>query len=144
MRRDKIEALHAMTIDELRARWSKAFQAPPPPRASRDLLLRAVAHRTQEKAHGGLRAATRRRLARLAGIDDCGEAAPRRAPAPRLKPGTRLYRQWRGDVHQVTVLEKGFDYRGITYRSLSAIARTITGTRWSGPRFFGLKAGHLS
>jgi hypothetical protein len=135
---DGIAELEALTSPQLRARWQQAFGRPAPKRASRDLLLRALAYRLQEQAEGCLRPATRRRLARLAGLN--GEI-PKPVPpvATRLKPGSRLVREWRGEVHQVTVLDDGFDYRGARYGSLSQIARTITGTRWSGPLFFGLR-----
>ncbi len=134
---DRIAELGALSTSELRARWERAYGRAAPRHASRDLLLRAVAHRLQEQAKGGLGAVTRRRLAKLAGLD--GRDAKPRPPAPRLKPGSRLIREWRGEVHQVTVTESGFDYRGARYASLSQIARAITGTRWSGPLFFGLR-----
>ncbi len=135
---DGIAELEALTAPQLRARWQDAFGKPAPKRASRDLLLRALAYRLQEQAEGGLRPATRRRLARLAGLNG-EDPKPARLAAPRLKPGSRLVREWRGEVHQVTVLDDGFDYRGTRYGSLSRIARAITGTRWSGPVFFGLR-----
>ena len=109
-----------------------------PKRASRDLLLRALAYHTQVQAEGGLSKASHKRLARLA--DPKGNAGrPPRPASLRLKPGSRLIREWRGEVHRVTVLEKGFDWRGNRYASLSQIARAITGARWSGPLFFGLR-----
>jgi hypothetical protein len=86
-----------------------------------------------------LNAATRKRLHKLAGLL---ENNPNSAcfDAQRIKPGTRLIREWRGDIHEVVVTDKGFAFRGKRYRSLSQIARAITGTRWSGPLFFGLKS----
>ncbi len=104
---------------------------------SRIFLLRALAYRIQEKALGGLDRVTRRRLDRAA-----ADIAAGRAPAPRgtkIKPGTRLLREWHGKVHEVIVLEDGVEYRREAWPSLSAVAREITGARWSGPRFFGLK-----
>ncbi len=137
----KIAELQGLDTPALRALWGEAFGRPPPKRMSRDLLLRALAYHVQEQVEGGLSKAARKRLGRLADPKRKGSRAPR-PPAPRLKPGTRLVREWRGDVHQVTVLDDGFDYRDIRYASLSRIAREITGTRWSGPLFFGLrKAG---
>lgn len=111
--------------------WARYFGAMPPPRTSRALLLRAVAYKLQEGALGGLSTRTRRLL--------CGpDPKPvRRRRGPR--PGTVLVRQWHGVVHQVTILDGGVLYRDGRYRSLSEVARRITGTRWSGPRFFGLK-----
>jgi hypothetical protein len=103
---------------------------------SRNILVRSIAYRVQERAFGGLNPSTRRRLDRAAADLAAGRTpAP---PAPKLKPGTRLLREWQGNVHEVIVLEKGVDYRGKSWPSLSAVAREITGTRWSGPRFFGL------
>ena len=102
------------------------------------LLLLALAYRMQERAEGGLSKAALRRLNGHGGAD--GEETRRPRPrVPRLRPGTRLVREWHGEVHQVMVRDKGFEYRKEQYRSLSQIARTITGTRWSGPSFFGLR-----
>jgi hypothetical protein len=111
--------------------WVEYFVAPPPPRTSRSLMIRAVAYKMQERAMGGLSAATRRLLFSQ-------EPAPvrhRRA----LSPGTVLIRKWHGVGHQVTIIEKGVLFRGERYRSISEVARLITGARWSGPRFFGVK-----
>ncbi len=104
-----------------------------------------LAYKLQEQAYGGLKPEVKRRLRELAaGLhrDSKKTAAQRRDPL-RIKPGTRLIRQWEGQTHHVTVGEAGFEYNGERYKSLSAIARLITGTRWSGPLFFGLK-GHRS
>src|SRR5206468_10977412 len=134
---DKIAELQALDTSALRLFWGQAFGGPPPKRLSRDLLLRALAYHVQEQALGGLRAATRRRLARAA--MDLGRG-PRPAVGPlAIKPGTRLLREWQGVIHELIVLEEGVRYRGQTWRSLSAVAREITGVRWSGPLFFGLK-----
>lgn len=135
---EKIAELQALATTDLRARWEKAFKQPAPKRISRDLLLRVLAYHVQEQAEGGLSKAALKRLGRLADPKRDCSCAPR-PPAPRLKRGTRLVREWNGEVHQVTVLDGGFDYRGSRYPSLSQIARIITGTRWSGPLFFGLR-----
>jgi hypothetical protein len=132
----QIAALEALGIEQLRSRWAEAHGRPAPRCSHRQFLVRCLAHRLQENALGGFAPAQRRRLADLAARL---ERDPETALPLRIKPGTRLIRQWHGAVHQVTVLENGFTYRGARYRSLSAIARTITGTRWSGPAFFGLK-----
>jgi hypothetical protein len=135
---DHVGSLETLNTRDLQDRWRQAFGRSAPKRTSRDLLLRALAYRLQEKQEGGLSKSTRRRLARLAGGD--GKPARISAPIqPHLKPGTRLVREWRGEVHRVAVLDDGFDYRGSRYTSLSRIAREITGTRWSGPLFFGLR-----
>ena len=135
---DRIADLAGESVPDLRTRWDVAFGHPAPRRTSRDLLLRALAYHIQATAHGGLRKATQKHLARLAAGDDLSRRV-RKRPAVRLKPGSRLIREWGGRVHQVTVLDRGFDYGGAHYRSLSHVARTITGTRWSGPAFFGLR-----
>jgi hypothetical protein len=104
---------------------------------SRMFLLRAVAYRIQENAFGGLEKATKRRLERSATAVAAGKPIK---PLPiRVKPGTRLLREWNGTIHEVVVLETAVQYRGEIWPSLSAVAREITGARWSGPRFFGLK-----
>ncbi len=133
--------LESASPADLRARWERAHKHSAPKWASRDLLLRAVACHIQERAEGGLSKAALKRLAHLADPKGNDGRPPRPAP-PRLRPGTRLIREWGGGVHQVIVGEDGFEYRGARYASLSRIAREITGTRWSGPLFFGLrKAG---
>jgi len=118
----------------LLARWREVYGGSPPPRLSRTLLVRALAYRLQEQAHGGLPPTTRRALAGLCE----SPSAKRTVAAPR--PGTVLVREWGGVVHRVVVIEDGVMYRATRYRSLSEVARLITGSRWSGPRFFGLKA----
>lgn len=132
---NRLTGLETSNTAELRDCWERAFNRTVPKRASRDLLLRALAYHIQIQAEGGLSKATRKRLARLA--DPRGNAG--RLASPRLKPGSRLIREWRGEVHRVTVLDDGFDWRGDRYASLSQIARAITGARWSGPLFFGLR-----
>ncbi len=133
--------LESASPAELRVQWEQTNKHPAPKRASRDLLLRALAYHIQDRAEGGLSKAALKRLAHLADPKGNDGRPPRLAP-PRLRPGTRLIREWGGAVHQVTIGEDGFDYRGARYASLSRIAREITGTRWSGPLFFGLrKAG---
>jgi hypothetical protein len=134
----RIAALEALGIEQLRSRWAEAYGRPPPPGSHCQFLVRGLAHRLQEEALGGLAPALRRRLLRLPGALERHDDGSLFA-APQIKPGTRLIRQWQGAIHHVTVLDNGFAYRGERYRSLSAIARTITGTPWSGPTFFGLK-----
>ncbi len=130
--------LESASTAELRVRWERSHKHSAPKRASRDLLLRALAYHIQERVEGGLSKAALKGLAHLADPKGNDGRPPRLAP-PRLRPGTRLIREWRGAVHQVTVGEDGFDYRGMRYGSLLRIAREITGTRWSGPLFFGLR-----
>ncbi len=133
----KLQALAEMDYDTLRAEWRRLYRAPPPKRVSRDLLMLGVAWKVQERAYGGLGAATKRRLADLAKtVERNGDVTRNRVA--RLKPGARFVREWRGEIHRVIVLEDGFEWKGTQWRSLSAIAREITGVHWSGPRFFGL------
>ena len=135
---EKIAALQALDTLALRARWHEVFGRRAPKHMSRDMLLRALAYQLQAQAEGGLSTAALRRLAKLAGSSNLGLQAAT-PPAPHLKPGVRLVREWHGEVHQVTVLDDGFDYRGARYASLSRVALAITGPRWSGPLFFGLR-----
>ncbi|MGE0666120.1 MAG: DUF2924 domain-containing protein [Sphingomonadales bacterium] len=129
----QLAELEALDAKALRVRWKDLFDCPPPKWMQRELLLHAVAYRVQERALGGLKASTRRKLRQLTEAT----TAPRRA-APKLQPGSQLMREWNNELHCVDIVEAGFVWRGRTYRSLSSIAREITGTRWSGPRFFGL------
>ena len=123
--------------DELRREWRRLYRSEPP-RISRDLLIRGIGYRLQEIEHGGLSKSTRRKLKTLAKMfRTTGRVAP--DPGLSLKPGARLVREWPGRTHTVTVTEEGFDYAGMSYPSLTKVAKKITGARWSGPRFFGLK-----
>jgi hypothetical protein len=134
---DDLAALQGLSYEALKARWPELFGAPLKPRLSRRLLMYAIAYRLQEQVLGGLTPGTRRKLARAA-QDLARGRTPARA-ATTIKPGTRLLREWQGVVHEVVVLERGAQYRGKVWPSLSAVAREITATRWSGPLFFGLK-----
>jgi hypothetical protein len=130
-------AIGARITGDLQIEWRRLYRATPPTRLSRDLLVRGVAYRLQEQVYGGLSQDTRRRLRSLVEGPD-KQNGSRATPAIPLKPGTKLVREWRGHVHTVNVLGDGFDYRGQRYRSLTQIARLITGVHWSGPLFFGL------
>ena len=135
---EMLRVLQDSETSTLRVRWAADFGRPAPKRMGRDLLLRILAYRVQEQVEGGLSKVARKRLAGAAGSHDSGDSATT-SPVSRPKPGTRLVREWRGEAHHVTVGEDSFEYRGDRYRSLSEIERTITGTRWSGPLFFGLR-----
>lgn len=124
----EVRALEALDLHGLRDEWRKRYGEPPRMR-SRELLARLLAWRIQADAFGGLDATTIRLL----------KSERLLPPRPRLAPGTRLARDWQGRRHEVDVLEKGFRYQDADYRSLSEIARAITGTRWNGLRFFGLR-----
>jgi hypothetical protein len=135
--RDEIARLTEASAHELRIEWRRHYRSEPPVRLSRDLLLRGVAYKLQEHAEGGLSQMAKRTLRRWAArLDEDGP--PPVAPATALTPGARLVRAWRGRSYAVTVLEDGFEYDGERCRSLSQIAKLITGVHWSGPRFFGL------
>jgi hypothetical protein len=134
---DELAVLAEMDSSELRNEWRRLYRTEPPPYLSLDLLLRALAYRVQERALGGLTAMTRRRLRSLAQDLAAGRSAALETSAG-SKSGSRLVREWHGRIHTVTVLDDGFEYDGERYRSLTQIARLITGVRWSGPRFFGL------
>lgn len=133
--------LQTMTLEELKARWLQLKGIPLPKFMRRGLMTRAVAHAMDEAANGGLDPATQRKLDELvAAIVPKNADGKQRAQARKqIKPGTRLIREWQGDIHEVTVTPKGFLWRGAEHASLSAIAREITGTRWNGWAFFGLK-----
>jgi hypothetical protein len=135
----EVEALRRLTPDELKARWLTLKGVPLPKYMRRELMARAVAHAEREHRDGGLDAATRKRLDALMVAIVPNGAAPARAPARKLKAGTRLLREWQGRVHEVAVEADSFVWNGERYRSLSEIARLITGTRWNGWTFFGLK-----
>jgi len=132
----ELARLPALDRAELQARWRALYGRNAPVQISRPILIRAIAYRMQEQVLGGLKPATRRLLDKVA--DDLAAGRPIAATAPALKLGTRLLREWRGKTHEVMVLEDGVEFRGERYGSLSEVARLITGSRWSGPRFFGL------
>lgn len=129
----QINALEMRTTADLRAEWQRLYRAKPPTRMSRDLLLRGVTYKVQEQAYGGLSLGIMRKLRSL--TVPPGGIVP---AAAALRPGTKLAREWHGRVHTVDVLEGGFAYQGEHYRSLSRIARQITGAHRSGPLFFGI------
>jgi len=133
----QIEALGRMTLAQLRDTWSRSFGEVPPGQG-RDLLRRRLAWQLQARAHGNLSPDSKRRIRRL---HQTFEADPRFTPSPTfgLQPGTVIAREWQGVLHRVQVLNGGFAYAGEQFASLSEVARRITGTRWSGPAFFGLK-----
>ncbi|MGD9669854.1 MAG: DUF2924 domain-containing protein [Hyphomicrobiaceae bacterium] len=132
-----LSALASMSPADLRNEWLRHYRSRPPSRLSRDLLELGVAWKLQERAFGGLSAATKRQIAEL-GQTMATKADLTKARAVTLRPGARLIREWKGETHEVQVFEEGFLWRGKTWRSLSAIAREMTGTQWSGPRFFGI------
>ena len=135
----RLAALKAASTPELKAQWRDLFDSEPPP-FNRRYLESRLAYRIQELTYGGLKPETIRRLERLGEQLDGGDKKKRSLRAD-LKPiaGTRLLREWQGVEQVVTVTADGFEWQGRPYKSLSAIARAITGTRWNGWVFFGLK-----
>jgi hypothetical protein len=136
----QLTQLEQLKPEELRKRWQSLFGSNPPPKMRSSLMIQAIARRIQEKAFGGLKPSTQRLLQKVTQdvradgkVPTTGKKAP-----PRV--GTVLVREWHGTKHQVSVRKDGFVYRSKRYGSLSQIARTITGTQWSGPLFFGLKS----
>ena len=136
----KMGRLIEMTPFQKKAEWRKVFGSPAPPAFGIALMTRAIAARYQEQAQGGLTKAELRMLEVQSRKD---QRHPRGVRAASVKPGTWLSRTWHGEVHEVVVLEGDYEYRGSRYRSLTAIAKHITGAAWSGPRFFGLHSSRL-
>ena len=134
----ELASLPQLDTSALKERWRKLYGTEAPHRFSQRLLTYAVAHRMQQKALGGLQPATCRFLTRVAEEAASGHAVSIRSVSG-ARPGTRLLREWHGVTHQVILLDDGVLFRGKRCRSLSAVARIITGSRWSGPAFFGLK-----
>jgi hypothetical protein len=135
----ELKDLETRGDDELKNRWRGLYGTKPPQKIHRSLLIAAVAHRMQEHALGALKSSVRRHLMQAAN----NPATPRSSPLfPSLRPraGTVLVRDWGGVTHQAQMLEDGILFRSKRYKSLSEVARVITGSRWSGPLFFGLKS----
>jgi len=133
----EIERLSKLTLFELRGEWRRHHRSSPPMRLSRDLLVRGITYKLQERRYGGLSPSILCRLENLGVLDDCDKSRP--LPPISLKPGARLVREWRGVTHSVLVHNDGFEWKGQRYPSLTKIAKRITGAHWSGPRFFGLR-----
>jgi hypothetical protein len=139
----ELARLGELTIFELRGEWRRVHRMPPPMRLSRDLLIRGITYKLQERSLGGLSRSLMRKLEHLSvepAVSDEGKPTP---PVP-LKPGTRLVREWHGVTHTVLVHAEGVEWNGRRYRSLTVVAREITGAHWSGPRFFGLRKRRCS
>ncbi|MDX2142500.1 MAG: DUF2924 domain-containing protein [Rhodospirillaceae bacterium] len=134
----EIRQLAELPLNQLRERWAEMFRVPPPAAAKSDYLVRAMAYRIQALAEGSVSSVLQRRLQKLMS----GAAAAPANGSPKdlsLSPGSRLLREWQGKTHKVLVVDGGYRHRDVTYKSFSEVARAITGTRWSGPLFFGLK-----
>lgn len=136
---EQLTALANLSPAQLRSEWRRVHHAAPPLRLTTDLLLRGLAYRLQERLHGGLPTATARDLDRVAAQLASGAGSSARDEV-RLKPGTRLVRSWQGRTYTVLVGDDGYVMGDHQFTSLSQVAEAITGARWSGPRFFGLKS----
>ena len=135
----ELPAIPDLSRAQLVGLWTSAHGRPPPKGISRRLLEYAAAYDLQSKAFGGLRPAVRRKLRQMSEADTVNaQPTTIAAKAKALPPGSRLVREWHGRTYTVDVREEGFQCDGQRYRSLSQVARAITGARWSGPRFFGL------
>jgi len=134
----EVADLSKLSIDELRERWKATYREAPSREIGRSFLTRAIVYRLQERACGGLKPSTRRLLARVAEETAPG-ISPKKFQNRKAQSGTILVREWQGNAHRVTMLDDGVSFNGKHYRSLSEVAREITGSRWSGPRFFGLR-----
>jgi len=136
---DELDRLATMPIARLRVRYREVFRTEPPKAFGPDLLRRSIAHRIQEKAYGGLSRPAQRLLDQAMKAFAAKPAGKIVLPR-RIKPGSVLVREWKGRSHRVMVLADGFAYEGNVYSNLSEIAVLITGTKWNGPRFFGLRS----
>jgi Protein of unknown function (DUF2924) len=136
-----LKQLPSLDRTRLLALWHKSFGRSASPGLRRELMLPILAFRIQELAHGGLNPETKAKLDDL--TSSLSSKAQSDAPH-RFKSGTRLVREWKGRVHEVTITTDGFEYQGETYKTLSPIACRITSTHWSGPAFFGTKRGKKS
>jgi hypothetical protein len=134
----QIAGLRGLSRADLAALWERLFKKLAPSGIRREFLVPFLAYKIQENAYGGLGSRTRAELRRIAKDVENSQASSGQPSRVKMKTGMRLLREWRGQMHEVLVTESGYEYRGTSYRSLSELARTITGTRWSGPAFFKL------
>ena len=136
----EIAHLRDLDVGGLRSRWHAIYGRPAPPHLPGHLLFRVLAYRLQADHWGDLDAESKRLLDRSESPEQAGQSAMARSrQSTELRPGTVLGREWNGRMHRVAVLAEGFAWNGKTYPSLSKIALVITGTRWNGPKFFGLR-----
>jgi Protein of unknown function (DUF2924) len=135
---EQIATLPSLNRVQLLAIWAENFSKDPPPNLRKELIVPILAYRMQEREFGGLSHGARRRLREVAASLNTEKPSQER-PDSAPQTGTRLLRMWHGEMHEVIATGNGYLYRGQTYSSLSKIAREITGTRWSGPLFFGVR-----
>ncbi len=142
---DLIAKLPNLRPSRVHALWQKVYRSEPPVGAKREFLVRLLAYALQERAHGVLpRSVTKQLAIHVPHALSEAPTLPSSSASIDLRPGASIVRTWRGKTHEVSVLDRGYAYRGDHYRSLTEIAKVITGTHWSGPRFFGLKRGRPS
>lgn len=137
--RPALAELTELTPVALKRLWHEVVGAPPPPYFRRDIMIRALAYRIQAQKHGDLSARLQREMRTLA-LGEQPTGRSKRSAAIAYAPGARLLRTWRGVLHEVTVRAEGYEWRGDMYSSLSRVAFEITGTKWNGLRFFGVRA----
>jgi hypothetical protein len=137
----ELEYLEQLSRAELRALWTKELAETPPPSLGRDILALGIAYARQERCYGGLSKPAAKELDRLSArvLRNGATDVPQPPTLPLPRAGTILVREWQGTTHHVTVTDDGFLWNGKPHRSLSSIASAITGTKWNGPRFFGLR-----
>jgi hypothetical protein len=133
-----LKELEELDIAALRAIWRQTFKSPPPKAARKEFLVRIISYALQEQLQRTLSKACAKMLREFETGSRPAESRSAMGETE-LRPGVRLIREWGGTPHEVMVMERGYAYRGTSYSSLSEVARHITGARWSGPRFFGLK-----
>ncbi|MBF0341070.1 MAG: DUF2924 domain-containing protein [Magnetococcales bacterium] len=134
----QVAALPGMSTEALKKMW-KELNETEPPAFNRTFLVKRLAHRLQELSLGGLQAKSEKRMERMSAEEDGPKIEPKRPQGEKLLPGTRLLREWKGVEHRCTVLDDGFEYQGRKFGSLSAVANHITGTKWNGFVFWGLR-----
>jgi Protein of unknown function (DUF2924) len=134
----QIKQLASMSREQLLDLWERLYRKAAHPKIRRELMVPLLAYRIQEIAFGGLKPSTRAELRRIARDLEKPSGSKELKIRHRIRPGTRLVREWQGGTHEVVIVESGYEYRGSKYKSLSSIARQITGSQWSGPAFFGL------
>ena len=134
----EVADLSQLNIDELRDRWKAMYGKAPSRKIGRSFLTRAISYRLQERAYGGLKPSTSRLLAKA--VEESATGSSNKPLNRMAQSGTILIREWQGTAHRVTMLDDGVSFNGKRCRSLSVVAREITGSRWSGPRFFGLRS----
>jgi Protein of unknown function (DUF2924) len=140
----QIAQLRDFSRQQLLDMWQGLYRRAAPQGIRRELMVPFLAYKIQENAYGGLKASTRSELRRIARDLEKSSASAKPRIRSRIKSGTRIVRQWRGQTHEVLVTETGYEYDGTGYRSLSGVARKITGARWSGPAFFELNTSARS